>query len=526
VAERVSFALGPLRRRTPREFRALLERLGPTFVKLGQFLALRPDIIRQDYCDELLRLTDDVAPVPWDAAAAVIERELGEPPETAFAFIGRQPLAAGSLAQVHLARLHDGAEVAVKVQRPGLEAAVDRDLRRISTFAKLLEMSSAQLVLSPREVVAELAEWLRQELDFRRELSNMRRLRALTADSATQRVPRPYPEYSTAKVLTAEHLRGVPVSYVLREYAAGGDRAAAALPPDADAVRFAERFVIAMLTQMFRYRFFHADVHPGNLLLLPGDRVGFVDFGLCDRLDEQIRRRQLRYLAAVYSGDRGRMFQALTEILIPSEETDLDAFRRDFDAETQRIQTALDGRNGDGSADRSPFATYLIGLMRSAQRNRLRVPARVLALYRTLLTTESVASQLGLRDAVRSVGDGFFRELQRDELVEEYSDPQMLEGALLSVLALKREAPAQVNQLLTELSDGTFTLATRTSESRSAARAKNRRARLLTSAILSVGLALVLTVHLPDVAGVSLAWPLAALLVALYAWTLVQWSRL
>jgi ubiquinone biosynthesis protein len=510
-----------VRSRTPQQFRALLERLGPTFVKFGQFLALRPDVLPQEYCDELLQLTDRVDPFGWPTAQAIIEAELGEPIDVLFASVSRKPVAAGSLAQVHVGRLHDGTEIALKVQRPGLDRAIERDLRRIATFARLLEMSGAELGVSPREVVDELGEWLRQEIDFERELSNMRRLERLTASSSSQRVPRAYPEYCTPKLLAAEYLRGVPVSTLLRHDDVGG----------VDKVAFGERLVTAMLTQIFRYRFFHADVHPGNLLVLPGDVVGFVDFGLCDRLDEQIRRRQLRYLAAVYSGDQGRIFQAVSEILIPSEDTDMEAFRRDFNAETQRVEfsSAPDGAGGKETSktERSPFATYLVGMMRAARRNRLRVPARVLAMYRAMLTTETIANRLGLRDGVREIGREFFAGIRRDEIVAQYSDPENLESALLAVLNLKREAPGQLNQLLSELTDGTFSLATRSSDAPAVTRAKNRRTRLMTSAIVSVGVSVLLTVpNLPVLFGVPLAWPLTAVLVAVYAWTFVQWSRL
>ena len=271
----------------------------------------------------------------------------------------------------------------------------------------------------------------------------------------------------------------------------------------------------------------HLDLRLDNFVITENG-VGFVDFGLCDRLDTQVRRRQLSYLAAIYSGDQGRIFQALTEILVPSEDTDMEAFRRDFDAETRRVEVSSVPDDAESSqADRSPFATYLIGTLRAARRNRLRVPTRVLAMYRALLTTETIANRLGLRDGVRKIGESFFAEIRRDEIVAQYSDPENLESALLSVLSLTRDAPGQLGQLLSELSDGTFSLATRNTDAPAVTRAKNRRTRLIVSAILSVSVALLLTVpKLPAPLGVPLAWPLTALLVAVYGWTLVQWSRL
>ncbi|HEX8054619.1 MAG TPA: AarF/UbiB family protein, partial [Thermoleophilaceae bacterium] len=198
----------------PERLRELLERLGPTFVKVGQYLALRPDLIPQEYCDELLRLLDRVPPFPWEEARAIIEDELGEIGH-AFAEIDAKPLAAGSLSQAHRARLHGGGEVVVKVQRPGVREAVRRDLGRARTIARVLELARVPLVVEPRELVTELRAWMLQELDLERELANMQKLRELAADSEIMRIPRAYPDLSGKRVLTAEYIHGMPLSTLL-----------------------------------------------------------------------------------------------------------------------------------------------------------------------------------------------------------------------------------------------------------------------------------------------------------------------
>lgn len=518
--------------RSPQQFREFLQNLGPTFIKMGQYLSQRPDLLPQEYCDELIKLLDRVPAFPWDVARDILTQELGGPPDEVFAFINFRPVAAGSLAQVHLARLPDGTEVAVKIQRPNIRERVMRDLKRVRIISRILDMSGASFVVSPREVTQELTEWMTQEIDFNHELDNMKRLYSLTAGSHFQHIPRPFSRYCTAKVLTAEYLRGVPVSEILVAMRSGRtEEAQLTFLQGLDLERFASNLITATLTQVLRYQFFHADLHPGNLLALPGNVIGYVDFGLCDELDERVRDNQLEIISAVYSGEMDAIFNALTEILVPGETTDMESFRRDYMTETRSLESGARSRNGNNNsereADRSPIATYLVGLMRAARRNRLQVPARVLSMYRALLTAETVAYQLGMSDGIRRVGRSFFRTYQREKVVDELSDPSNFEPTLLSLLNLKRDAPRQINQILTELADGSLSLRVRASESPRDSLARNRRARLVACAILTVSVSLLLTIpQLPSFYGISLAWPLTVALILLYLWILIRLRRL
>jgi ubiquinone biosynthesis protein len=475
-------------------------------------------------------LLDIVAPFPWTAARETITRELGASPFVHFEYISERPFAAGSLAQIHLARLHDHSPVAVKVLRPDIEARIDRDLKRARRIARVLEAARVEVVTSPSDVVAELTHWLHQEVDLSIELANMRRLYDLLPVDQPQRVPRPFPEYSSRKVLTAEYIRGIPLTEVLRVLRSSRHET---LLDEIDPQLYAERLVLAVLTQIFRYRFFHADLHPGNLLLLPGNIVGFVDFGLCDQLDPTMYESQLRYLSAIYSGESERIFRALTEILIPGRDTDIEAFRRDFMSETRRLEADGTTRTGDddrrdaGEVRRSPIAAYLIGLMRSARRNRLHVPARILSMYRALLTVETIAGELGAQDSLRRIGRRFFGELQRERLIYELSDTANLESMMFTLINLKRQSPGQVSQILTELAAGSLSLRMQNSEAPSVIRAHNRRTWMIAVSILAVTAAILLSrPALPAVFGVSLAWPLGVLLVCCYLEIWRQWRRL
>ena len=263
----------------PEGLRRLLERLGPTFIKLGQFLALRPDLIPREYTDELLRLLDDVEPFAWTDAVTIIEQDLGDPTKL-FRSINPRPIAAGSIAQVHLAELFDGTRVAIKILRPGIADRVRVDLRRARVIARLLRLAKVDLISSPRELVAELESWLLREIDLRNELNHITRLRRLTRKSTTEVIPKAYPEFSSSRVLTTEYIQGIPLIEILRALSSG-EREISRRGWDIDTEALAKNLLEATLRQMFRYRFFHADVHPGNLFALPNNTIGYVYFGLC-----------------------------------------------------------------------------------------------------------------------------------------------------------------------------------------------------------------------------------------------------
>lgn len=502
---------------------SLLRKLGPTATKIGQYLALRADLLPAEYTDAFLALVDRVPPFPWADAEAVIRAELGRAPTEVFAYIERRPVAAGSLAQVHRAKLEDGTEVAVKIQRPGIEAAITRDVRRLRRLGRLLEIRGASFAASPSDLADEIEGWLKQEVNFGRELENMIRLRSLALDSKQQRVPRAFPSLSTRRVITSEFLHGVPVSGVLREMREtdGGSRP---LLRQVDPPAFARNLVRACFTQIFRYQFFHADLHPGNLMILPDNGVGYVDFGLCDELDDRVRTNQMRYLAAAYDRDIPRMHKALTEILVSTDASDPEGFRRDFTAETRSLEGA--SRSEDGP-QKSPSVRYLTGLARAARRNGYHIPPRILSIYRALVTAETLATQLGFADGLQEVGREFFIELQREELVRSLFARDTIAQFLANVLNLVRDSPAQINQILTDVADGTLTLRVEVSEAPRVVRAKNQRARLSALAILSVGVAVLLAAPgLPSLFGIPLRWLLTAAVVVLYLWIAYLWRRL
>lgn len=511
----------------PVGLRETLQRLGPTFIKLGQFLALRPDIVPQEYCDELMGLLDHVPPFPWEEARSILVAHFGRDPSEVVELINPRPVAAGSLAQVHFARLKNGDEVAVKILRPNIEQRVKRDLRWASRLARLLELGRVSLVSAPSELLEELSGWMMQEIDLARELANLTRLYELGGRDASQKIPRPYPELSGPRVLVSEFLRGIPVSEILA--ANRSER-----QDDRDRVvelgvrwnRLAENLIHATLTQVFRHHFFHADVHPGNLLVLPGDVIGYVDFGLCDSVDETVRKEQIRYLSSVYNTDIDQMFKSLTEVLIPGPNSDVQRFRMEFMAEAKTWLGELGNAEDPSRAERSPIAQWMIAVMRAARRNGYLVPTRILSMYRALLTAESVATALSTDADLRRIGRDFFSRFAWEEAVRTIQ-PDNLQNLMLNAVALWKDSPAQLHQVLTDMAENRFTVNANVAEEPRVEIGRNRRSRLLVTSVLTIGVAILTTSpSLPAPFGVSLAWPFYAALAVLYLAVFVQWRRL
>ena len=510
---------------TPAKFRERLESQGPLFVKFGQFLALRPDLIPDEYCLELMNLFDRAPAFPWADARRILREDLSQAALESFAYIEPLPIAAASLAQVQSARLRTGEDVAIKIQRPGLRDQVLRDLSRARRFVRWLRLAGVSFGIDADELVAELTAWMLAEIDFGHELQNLARLHPYAAESADERFPRPYPELSGPRIVTTELLRGMRLTTVLDALRAGDPAARASWRSfGVDLDQFARNLLNSILQQIFRRRFFHADLHPGNLLLMPGNAVGFVDFGLCDELEEKVRQEQMRYFVAVYDHDVEGMYRALIETLIPGEHSDPEAFQRDFNqamAEWGGITTST-----DPAAPRTPIGQAMAGVMRAVRRHDYHIPPRMLSMYRSLLGAETIANQLQTAVSLQQVGSTFFRDMRADEVRTSFQ-PANVERYLLDLYQVFSRSPHQLQQLLADLAEGRFYLNVNEAERSGSAIIRNRRTKMLVTAVSSLGLALLISnprpyaVYDPAVRGVLLA-----VLLATYAWILVQWRRL
>lgn len=304
----------------PAHFRQALEELGPTFVKLGQVLSTRPDLLPPSYIAELSKLQDAVPPVPWEAIRAVITQELGRSPEEVFATITPEPLGAASLGQVYAATLADGTEVVIKVQRPNIQPTIATDLEIMQALAPAAQRTPEGQIHDFVAEADDFAYTLNNELDYRLEGRNADRFRANFADEPLLHVPHVYWEYTTSRVLVLERIQGVKIDDVAAVEAAGYDRHQVAV----NAARM-------LVKEVLEDGFFHADVHPGNFVVMPGEVIGVMDFGKMGYLRDQDRSDAIGFYAAVVSLDPDGIVDLLVRMRAAGGDVDRKALSRDIE---------------------------------------------------------------------------------------------------------------------------------------------------------------------------------------------------
>lgn len=298
----------------PYRIRKTLAELGPTFVKLGQMLSTRPDVIGMEYVNELSKLQDDVPPFPFEEVRQIVERELGRPLNELFLEFSEKPCAAASIAQGHRAVLKDGTVVFVKVQRPNIHKQVMADIEVLRFLSKNLNENFPNLryLLLPR-LVEQFRTAILEEMDFNIERGNIKHFARQFAKEKALVVPKVWDDLSTSQVLTMEWIDGI-----------SGNRFEEIVQSGCDLVKLADDGAELALKQFFTYGFFHADPHPGNLFVLPNNRLCYIDFGLCGRITEQERRLFCRLLLAILEHDECHAARMLLKLTIYDQEPDLD----------------------------------------------------------------------------------------------------------------------------------------------------------------------------------------------------------
>lgn len=311
----------------PERFRRLFEDLGGSFIKFGQMLALQPDIVSLEYCDELFNLLDRIAPFPVARVIEVFQEELGRPPSEIFDRFDPEPLATASIGQVHTAFLR-GRKVAVKVQRPSVDADFMGDIRLMSIAMRLIRRFQLKTFYWMLEPMGEFVAWTREELDYRREARYADRLRRNAENNPCERVPEVFWDLTTRRTLVVEFLPGITVLDYMRAVGAGDDWTphrlrAAGFDPN----RFARHIIDNFLGDAFQYGVFHADLHPANLLVLPGDVVGYVDFGITGVLSRYSRRHLVAMTLAYTRADVGGMADSFFKLTTQEADADPARFR-------------------------------------------------------------------------------------------------------------------------------------------------------------------------------------------------------
>jgi ubiquinone biosynthesis protein len=356
--------------------REALETLGPIFVKFGQVLSTRRDLVPVDLADELAKLQDKVPPFPPDEAIAEIEKSLGRRIQDSFQSFEREPVASASVAQVHVAVLKDGAEVAVKVLRPGVERAVAKDLLLLQTAAGLLELLWTDgRRLKPREVVAEFAHHLDEELDLVREAANASLLRRNFAESPLLAVPAVHWEYCSRRVMVMERMRGTPISQVdiLRR-------------KGIDIPALSRAGVEIFFTQVFRDGYFHADMHPGNILVADDGKYIALDFGIMGTLGEADKSYLAQNFIAFFNRDYRRVAQAHLDAGWVPAGTRLD----EFEAAIRAVCEPIFAR----PLKEIYFGKLLLRLFQTSRRFNVDIQPQLVMLQKTLLNIEGLGREL------------------------------------------------------------------------------------------------------------------------------------
>ena len=360
--------------------RMALEELGPTFIKLGQLLSNRTDILPTELIRELVRLQDEVKPIPQNLVLNAIEEELGRPMNEVFSQLDELPAASASIAQVHRAVLVTGEVVGVKLQRPGIEKTIETDLDIVAFFARLAERHiPSSRYLGPVGMVKEFRRHIRRELDFNRERGNMERFRANFAGRPEIMVPATYPDYSTKRLLIMEYVEGVKVRTVIDA------------PETPHGIRFdrktvAENGANLMLEQILIHGFFHADPHPGNMFILPDDVLCFLDFGLMGRLHEGERD----LLAGAISGMVNRNGAKVTDAVLRLTRSGRHI---DYEDLVDEVQELIDDYLDRPLKDMN-IAVLFTDLISLVVAHGLQVPSGLMMVTKALLTVEGLGRNL------------------------------------------------------------------------------------------------------------------------------------
>jgi ubiquinone biosynthesis protein len=417
--------------------RMAVEELGPTFIKFGQILADRPDIVPDELRQQLRKLQDEAQPMPDDIAIREIEKELGRKVGELFREFDGERLASASIAQTYRAVMLNGDEVCIKIQRPGIDKKIELDLHLMNFFAARVQRSNPEMeAINLTGVVKEFGKTIRKELDFHNEAANIVRFSHCFKDDPDIKVPRVYAQYTTRRILVEEFIRGVKVSDMEKLLASGYDPKV-----------LADKGMRLVFDQIFTHGFFHADPHPGNLFVLDGNVISFIDFGMMGSL----RPEHLQFLGKYVLGYLERNPKSMTEALLKV------SGKRNFSRSKE-----LEFQIGDMlahykylSIDEMDFGRVLNESVDILVHYGLRIPAGIYLLLKSLMAIERVAVTL-------NPGIDFAREMQPyaiELIAKQFSPGQIAEeiiDSLKEYYKLVKELPADLNEIIYKIKEGRF----------------------------------------------------------------------
>uniref|UniRef100_UPI00405782FF ABC1 kinase family protein n=1 Tax=Candidatus Electrothrix sp. TaxID=2170559 RepID=UPI00405782FF len=425
----------------PERLRMGLEELGPTFIKLGQLLSTRPDFISPNYIEELRKLQDNVPPFSFPDLQQIFREEQGKDPSEIFTDFFVTPLAAASIGQVHLARIASKTEkslirdVVVKVQRPGLESLISVDLEILSQIAGLMEDHFEEVQgHQPTAIVEEFALSISREIDFTIELSNIQHFSRLLSDNPTLHVPEVFPELSTERILVMERINGIKASHVSDLKKKGYDLRL-----------IAERGANLVMEQIFVHGFFHADPHPGNLFILPGNKICFIDFGQMGRLLLKDRENFTDFVLSITSGKESEVVDGILKMTVHKKEIDRDKLALDISDLTGRYMHLP---IGELEVEKIHFE-----LLKLLTKHRLFLKPNLYLMFKALATVEGIGTMLAPEVELLTLADPFMKKIKLDRvhprrLFDDFSTTSH------QYLNLLRDLPGETRSILALLRQG------------------------------------------------------------------------
>ena len=428
-----------------RRLREAIEELGPVFVKFGQVLSTRPDLLPADISAELVRLQDEVPPFPGSEARAIIEGAYGDSLELHFKSFCLESSASASVAQVHYAELLDGSEVVVKVLRPSVQQLIERDLELLHTLAELAERYWPETHrLKPKEIVSDYDKTIHNELNLMREAANASQLKANFRDSDLIHVPKVYWEHTRRNVMVMERIHGIPIRHVAEIKAAG-----------IDLKKLAHDGVEIFFTQAFRDGFFHADMHPGNIFVSREGQYRAVDFGIMGTLQAADKRYLAENLLAFFDRDYRRVADAHLRAGWVPPDTPVE----DFEGAIRTVCEPIFAR----PISEISFGGFLVDLFRVAHRFQMPVQPQLVLLQKTLLNIEGLGRQLYPQLDLWETAKPFLERWTRDQ-VGPRAAVRALRRELPNFFTLAPELPGLAHQVLHRLKNDQLMLHTRDRE--------------------------------------------------------------
>jgi len=422
----------------PQRTRLLFEELGPTFIKFGQILSTRPDLIPLKFIFELEKLQDNVPKFPFSDVQKILAKEF-DVKDNPFVSMEEAPFASASIGQVHLARLKTGEKVAVKIQRPGIRKHIKVDLEIMNHLATLMERHIEDLsFFRPIKIVEEFAETLDKEMDYTLEASNMERVARQFCFDSTIHIPKVYLDRSTETVLTMEYIQGIKISDIQALDKAGMDRKA-----------LTRRGADLILKQVFEYGFFHADLHPGNLFVLPDNVLGPVDFGMMGFMDRRAREVFIDLIASIVTENPSATCHYLLELTEYDEEPDMRFLERDISTFIgQYLTKALKHINA---------GRLLQDLLKITAKHKLRLYPDTFLMMKSFAAVEGVAQRLDPEFDMVGYAAPFIKKkkMERMSLSRISGD---LSSLSLESLQLLQEIPRDSISIIRQARKGKFVL--------------------------------------------------------------------